>query len=88
MANTYSQIYIHYVFAVQNRLCLIQPKWKNDLYKYMTGIIEKQGHKLFEIGLYILVNPTALIKFFPICYLSLRVFKSFELRKNALRIFA
>ena len=50
MANTYTQIYNHYVFAVQNRLCLIQPKWKNDLYKYMTGIIEKQGHKLFEIG--------------------------------------
>jgi len=50
MANTYTQIYIHYVFAVQNRCGLIQSKWKNDLYKYMTGIVEQQGHKLFQIG--------------------------------------
>ena len=50
MANTYTQIYIHYVFAVQNRLSLIQPKWKNDLHKYMTGIVEQQGHKLMQIG--------------------------------------
>jgi len=50
MANTYTQIYIHYVFAVQNRLSLIQSKWKNDLHKYMTGIVEQQGHKLLQIG--------------------------------------
>jgi len=50
MANTYTQIYIHYVFTVQNRLCLIQSKWKNDLHMYMTGIIEQQGHKLLQIG--------------------------------------
>jgi len=50
MANTYTQIYIHYVFAVQNRLCLIQSKWKDDLYKYMTGIVEQQGHKLLQIS--------------------------------------
>ena len=50
MANTYTQIYIHYVFAVQNRDSVIHPKWKNDLYKYMTGIVEQQGHKLLQIG--------------------------------------
>ena len=50
MANTYAQIYIHFVFAVQNRLSLIQSKWKNDLYKYMTGIVEQQEHKLLQIG--------------------------------------
>ena len=50
MPNTYTQIYIHYVFAVQNRKNLIQPKWKDDLQKYMTGIIEQQGHKLLKIG--------------------------------------
>ena len=50
MANTYTQIYIHYVFAVQNRLGLIQLQWKNNLYKYMTGIVEQQGHKLLQIG--------------------------------------
>jgi len=50
MANTYTQIYIHYIFAVQNRLGLIQTKWKNHLYKYITGIVEQQGHKLLQIG--------------------------------------
>ncbi len=50
MANTYTQLYIHYIFAVQNRLCLISPKWQNDLYKYMNGIIKQQGHKLLIIN--------------------------------------
>ena len=50
MAHTYTQIYIHYVFAVQNRLSLIQSKWKNDLHKYITGIVDQQGHKLLQIG--------------------------------------
>ena len=50
MANTYTQIYIHYVFAVQNRLGLIQPHWQNDLYKYITGTIRNKGHKLLTIG--------------------------------------
>jgi REP element-mobilizing transposase RayT len=50
MANTYNQLYIHFVFAVQNRMCLIHVKWKNDLYKYINGIIEQQGHKLFAIN--------------------------------------
>ena len=50
MANTYTQIYVHYVFAVQNRLSLIQSKWKNDLHKYIAGIVEQQGHKLLQIG--------------------------------------
>ena len=50
MANTYTQIYIHYVFAVQNRKGLIQTRWRNELYKYMTGTITNKGHKLFAIG--------------------------------------
>jgi len=50
MANTYTQLYIHYVFAVQNRLSLINQKWQTDLYKYMTGITDQQGHKLYIIN--------------------------------------
>jgi putative transposase len=50
MANTYSQIYLHFVFAVQNRISLINPKWQNDLYKYMSGIISNNGHKMFAIN--------------------------------------
>jgi REP element-mobilizing transposase RayT len=50
MANTYTQLYIHYVFAVQNRISLIQPSWQTDLYKYINGIVEHQQHKLFAIN--------------------------------------
>jgi len=50
MANTYTQIYIHYVFAVQNRIGLIQNRWRDELYKYMTGTINNKGHKLLQIG--------------------------------------
>lgn len=50
MPNTYTQIYIHYVFAVQNRMSLISEKWEDELFKYMTGIVTKNGHKLMSIG--------------------------------------
>jgi REP element-mobilizing transposase RayT len=50
MANTYSQIYLHFVFAVQNRISLISPGCQVDLYKYMSGIISKNGHKMYAIN--------------------------------------
>ncbi|MDX6405197.1 MAG: REP-associated tyrosine transposase [Blastocatellia bacterium] len=50
MANTYSQIYIQTVFAVEGRLSLIRPEFKEDLYKYMTGIVKNQGQKLLTIN--------------------------------------
>lgn len=50
MANTYTQLYIHFIFAVQNRLCLINKKWQDDLYKYISGITTQQGHKLYIIN--------------------------------------
>lgn len=50
MANTYSQIYLHFVFAVQNRMSLINPKWQADLYKYMHGIVSTKGHKAYSIN--------------------------------------
>ncbi len=50
MANTYTQIHIQAVFAVQNRQSLINPKWKNELYKYITGIIQNYGHKVLQIN--------------------------------------
>ena len=50
MANTFTQIYIHFVFAVQNRASLIQLEWKDQLYKYITGIVQKNGHKLIAIN--------------------------------------
>jgi len=50
MASTYTQIHIHAIFAVQNRLSLVQKQWKDELYQYITGIIEKNTHKLLAIG--------------------------------------
>ena len=50
MANTFSQIYIQTVFAVSNRQSLIKANFKEDLYKYITGIVKNQGQKLISIN--------------------------------------
>ena len=50
MANTYSQIYIQVVFVVQDRMCLIRPENKDELEKYMTGIVTKNGQKLIAVN--------------------------------------
>jgi len=50
MANTYTQLYIQFVFAVQNRQSLIQSSWKDELYKYISGIVQNNGHKLIAIN--------------------------------------
>jgi len=50
MANTYTQIYIHIVFAVQGRQNLIPKEHKEELHKYMTGIIQNKGQKLIAIN--------------------------------------
>lgn len=50
MANTFSQIYIQTVFAVSNRQSLIKPEFKEELYKYVSGIVRNQGQKLIEIN--------------------------------------
>lgn len=50
MANTFTQIYLQFVFAVENRISLIMPEWKNELYKYITGIVQNNKHKLIAIN--------------------------------------
>jgi putative transposase len=50
MANTYTQCYIHLVFAVKNRDALIKKEWKDELEKYITGTIQSFKHKLLAIG--------------------------------------
>jgi len=50
MPNTYTQIHIQAVFAVQNRQSLIQNEWKDELYKYMTTLIQNENHKLLQIN--------------------------------------
>jgi len=50
MSNTYTQIHIHAIFAVQNRQSLIRNDWRNELYKYITGIVQNHNHKLLQIN--------------------------------------
>jgi putative transposase len=50
MSNTYTQIHIHVVFAVKNRVGIIHKDWSDELYKYITGIIQKNDHKLLIIN--------------------------------------
>ncbi len=50
MANTYTQLYIHLVFAVEHRDRLILSSFKDELMKYTTGIIQNKGNKLLAIN--------------------------------------
>lgn len=50
MANTYSQIYIHIVFTVEGRQNLIRKQYKEELHKYITGIIQNKGQKVITIN--------------------------------------
>jgi len=50
MANTYTQIYIQIVFAVEGRQNLIDPKHNDDLQKYITGIVKRQRQKLIALN--------------------------------------
>ncbi|MBE2219762.1 MAG: IS200/IS605 family transposase [Ignavibacteria bacterium] len=50
MPNTFTQIYIHIVFAVRNRNALINQSWEDKLYKYITGTVQKSGQKMLRIN--------------------------------------
>ena len=45
MPGTFSQIYIQLVFAVKGRENIISKSWKDELHKYISGIISNKGHK-------------------------------------------
>ena len=50
MANTYTQIYIHTVFAVEGRQSLIAKEHKVEIYKYMTEVVQNQKQKVMSIN--------------------------------------
>ncbi len=50
MPNTYTQLYIQFVFAVKYRQALIHASWKNELYKYITGIVQNKDNKMLAIN--------------------------------------
>ena len=49
MANTYSQIYIQIVFAVKGRQNLIAKENREELHKFITGIVSNREQKLLAI---------------------------------------
>jgi REP element-mobilizing transposase RayT len=65
MANSYSQIYIHIIFAVKGRQNLIHKPYQEEFNKYVTGIVTNKGQKMLAIGgmpdhihIFIGMNPT------------------------------
>ncbi len=49
MPNTYSQIYIQIVFAVKGRENLISKLHREELHKYITGIVQNREQKMLSI---------------------------------------
>ncbi|WP_346236840.1 IS200/IS605 family transposase [Niabella insulamsoli] len=50
MANTFTKIYLHIVFSVKKRQCLIEKSWRDELYKYICGIVNQNEQKVYAIG--------------------------------------
>ncbi len=50
MANTYSQIHLHIIFAVKYRQSIIHNSWKDELYCYISGIVQHNKHKMIAIN--------------------------------------
>ncbi|MEY2830621.1 MAG: hypothetical protein RIQ33_2479, partial [Bacteroidota bacterium] len=50
MANTYSQLYFQIVFTVKGRESLISKKHKEELQKFITGVIQNRNAKLYAIN--------------------------------------
>ena len=50
MANTYTQLHNHVVFATKYREAFIHSGWQEELHKYITGIVQNYEHKMLKIN--------------------------------------
>ena len=50
MANTFTQLYFHVIFAVKRRQNHLSPIWKERLFKYISGIITHKNQKLMIVN--------------------------------------
>ena len=50
MANTYTQIYMHIIFAVARREAMIADDWVDELYRYLVEICQKRSHFVHAIN--------------------------------------
>jgi len=53
MANTYTQLYFHLIFATKNRYRIKDNFFKESLNKYITGILKNKQHYLISINFHI-----------------------------------
>lgn len=49
MANTYSQLYVQIVFAVKGRQSLISAEHREELHKYITGMVQFRDQKMLAV---------------------------------------
>ena len=49
MPNTFSRIYLQFVFAVKYRQALIPKQNKEELHKYITGLVQNRSAKMLAI---------------------------------------
>ena len=68
MANTFSQIYLQFVFAVKGRQSLIKKENNEELHKYITGLVQNRKAKMLavhcmpdHIHFFVGFKPTVLI---------------------------
>ena len=50
MPNTYTQLYVHCVFAVKFRKAVLETSWDQRLRLYITGTVQNSGHKMIAIN--------------------------------------
>ena len=50
MADTYTQLYVHVIFAVKGRQSFIPKQHKDELHKYITGIIDSKNQTIIRIN--------------------------------------
>ena len=49
MPNIFSQIYLQFVFAVKGRQNLVPKQHKEELHKYMTGLVQNRKAKMLAV---------------------------------------
>lgn len=47
---TYTQIHVQFIFAVKFRDALLRNEFKEEIHKYITGIVQNNGHKMLAIN--------------------------------------
>ena len=50
MSDTYTQLYIQFVFAVKFRKAMLHVTWEERLRLYITAIVQNNGHKMLAIN--------------------------------------